>query len=102
MDVDQQEDKKPDVKPVLPVAGSGSSSTQGYAPGRWQDWGKSSGRNGRPFAESKFEGQIGRLRVHASGKVSLVLGKGKDKIRYDVGCEEEPAIVDDMCSPHLR
>lgn len=76
------EDKKPDVKPKLPIP---SSSAQGYVPGRWQGWGKNSGNNGRDLAESDFEGQIGRLRVHASGKVSLVLGSGKDKLRYDVG-----------------
>lgn len=94
MEVDEQEDKKPDIKPTIPVS---SGSSQGYAPGKWQDWGKSSGRNGRPFAETKFEGQIGRLRVHASGKVSLVLGSGKDKIRYDVSLKN-PFLLFDCAS----
>lgn len=79
MDVDgSKEEAKPDVKPTI------RKPVSGYVPGQWQGWGKAAGREGRDMTDLNFEGQVGKLRVHASGKVSLVLGSGKDKLRYDV------------------
>lgn len=65
---------------------SESDSWRDYEPGKWQGWGRNSGTGARDAmaGNGRAEGRIGKLRIRRSGKVTLRLGSGPDKVDYEI------------------
>lgn len=65
---------------------SESDAWRDYSPGKWQGWGRNTGRDDREYimggeVEKGLSGKIGKIRVRRSGKTTLKMGD----IEYEVG-----------------
>jgi hypothetical protein len=74
-----------DVKPQVRKAARPGE----YVAGEWGGWGKGGGRQGRDPIGGGVDGLVGRMQVHASGKVRLKMGD----IEYDVRCSSMLCLI---------